>query len=70
MKFNKDEHRALHLGRSSPMHKLRADLLEGSSVEKDLRVPADNRMTMSHRCVPEGQWYSGMHQEKCGRHVK
>jgi len=41
MKFNKDKCRDLHLGRNNLMHQYRreADLLESSSVEKDLGDP-------------------------------
>ncbi|PKU45431.1 rna-directed dna polymerase from mobile element jockey-like [Limosa lapponica baueri] len=49
MKFNKGKWRVVHLGRNNPLHqdRLGADLLESSSVEKDLGVLVDNRMTMS-----------------------
>jgi len=52
MKFHKSKCRVLHLEKNNPMHqyRLRADLLESSSVERDLGVQVDDRLTMSQQC--------------------
>ena len=53
MRFSKGKYTVLHLGRNNLTHQCRlgGDLLERSSVEKDLGVLVDNRLTMSQQCV-------------------
>jgi len=49
MEFNKDKCRVLHLGRNNPMHLYRpgTDLLERSSVERDVGMLVDDKLTTS-----------------------
>ncbi|TRZ26045.1 hypothetical protein HGM15179_001068 [Zosterops borbonicus] len=53
MKFNKSRGMVLHLERNNPMyqHRLGADLLESSSVKKDLGVLVDNKRYVRQQCV-------------------
>jgi len=53
MKFNNRKYRVLHLQRNNPTHqyRLRADLLESSSSERDLGVLVDDRLTVSQQCA-------------------
>jgi len=53
MKINKSKCRVLHLGRNNPMHRYRlgVDLLDCSSVERDLGVLVNDRLTMNQQCA-------------------
>ena len=53
MKFNKCKCKVSHLGMNNPMHQygLGAELLEGGSVEKDLGVLGDSKVTLSQHCA-------------------
>ena len=53
MQFNKNKCRVLYLGKNNPMHqyKLGVVLLKSSSVEKNVGVPVENKLTVSQQCA-------------------
>jgi len=62
MRFNKGKCRVLHLGRNNPMHQYRigADLLESSSVEREVGVLVDDELTMIQQCALVAKKASGI----------
>ncbi|KGL85516.1 hypothetical protein N309_10283, partial [Tinamus guttatus] len=53
MKFNKAKCKVLHLGRNKRRHqyRLRTDLLERSSTERDLVIMVDDQLIMRQQCA-------------------
>ena len=62
MRFHKSKSRVLHLGRNNHKYQYRMghDLLERSSVEKDVRVLMDDRLGMSRQCALMAKKASGI----------
>ena len=62
MKFNKSKCKVLHLGRNKPIlhYRLGADLLESCSVEKDLGVLVDSKLTLGQHCALVAKMANGI----------
>ncbi|GAB0188407.1 mitochondrial enolase superfamily member 1 [Grus japonensis] len=61
MEFNKGKCRVLHLGKNNPKHQYRlgVDLLGSSTVEKDLGVLVDNKLSMSQQSAKKASGIVG-----------
>ncbi|PKU43424.1 hypothetical protein llap_6282 [Limosa lapponica baueri] len=62
MKFNNGKCSVLHLGRNNSIRwcRLRADLLESSSADRDLGVLVDNKLTVRQQCALVAKKASGL----------
>ena len=73
MRFNKSKSRVFYLGRNNRhQYRLRHDLLERSSEEKDLGILVDNSLTMSQQCALVAKKTNGILGciRKCGQQIK
>lgn len=72
--FNKAKCRGLPLGRNNPkyQHRLVLDLLDSSSVEKDLGILVNDKLAMCWKfsCNQKDQWYLGLHWEERGQQAE
>lgn len=57
MKFNKTECKVLHVGQGTPQYQYRLgdDGVESSPAMKHLGIRVDEKLDMTHLCVPETQ---------------
>jgi len=62
MKFNEEECKVLHLGKSNPRHQcmLGATQLESCLAEKALEVPVDSKLNMSQQRAPAANKANGI----------
>jgi len=62
VKFTKGKCRVLHLERNNPMHQYRlgVDLLESSSVKRDLGVLVNNKLSTSLQCALAAKEVNGL----------
>ena len=68
MNFNKAKCKVLHLGQSDfkYVYRLREELIQSSSEEKDLKVLVDGKTGQVCACSPKDQLYCGLHQKRGG----